>query len=286
MEDYLFQTKEVFELMESPFVVFGAGSVGKRFIEIIKKRGYLDNLVGVGISNASDGDSIGDIPVRSIESFDRCLPVFIAVHESSYSVVNSYLERLEFKKYMWIYPMFCNLFFGKPVKRNVKIDVGSLFTTSNRIFNYAVYALVIEQLMGNISNGFAIYTKYFTTLSTEKSAEERLRSFKERVIRSSKTGFIQETPIRVSVDKARILDGVHRCVLSFYYGNHVIFADLYKVTDEAYSIYSNNHILTRERMEEIYDSSEIRLIEEQFHRMISEIDHNNCLQYRNRDVIA
>lgn len=273
MNEYLLQIEEVYRLLESPFVIFGAGSVGKRFIELVRIKGYIDNLVGVGVSRSNGMEMIDDIPIKNIETIDRSFPVFVAVHDSSYSDIKKYLERLGFKKFGWIYPLLCNLFFGDPIERNIKINVCQLFS-SCKIFNYAVYALVIEQMLGNNSTGFMIYKKHFSTISTSENAETRLDLFRERVVESSKKGFIQDAPIRVSVDRTKILDGVHRSVLSYYYGNRVILADLYMVTEELYAVYSSNHILTRERMEEIYDEEEIRLIEVQYQRMNSEIDSN------------
>lgn len=266
----------IYEILNEPFVVFGYGSVGKRFIQLIRINGYLHNLVGVGVSHEYKNNSQTAIPIRNIDSFDKNLPVLIAVHDSILPEVEYTIQHIGFRKYIDIYPLFTDLFFGEPLERNVELCIDSLLSVSDNL-GYVILSLVIEQELGNCSVGNLLYEKYITAFSSREAYAIRLNRFKENIRRSEEVGFTQDLPISVNHNKTIILDGLHRSVLSYYFGNHIVKADLYNVDSNIYDIYSNKQILSYGRLHEIYTADEIGIIDEQYNLLMRSMKNHQGL---------
>lgn len=253
---------ELLEIIRSrKFTIFGTGSVADRFVKAIKTLGYWHNVNGFAVTKIKKEETIIDgKPVIEIDEVARDETILVSVHNILLNEIVSILQKLEFQKFVWIYPYLFDLYFGLPVKYNLQINVRDTVRHLNGIYTHAVYYMAIENIFQRNFIGDKIYIKYMSIFCNKETAIQRWTSFKSRIECYNTSEKLQEYNIKLSKNFDLVLDGAHRLMLAYYFGKENIIADIYDCTLNQYLFFSGNVALTEGQLYKYFLYDEIELI--------------------------
>ena len=223
-------------IKKQKFYVYGAGSMGKRFIKCLENMGIKQNFLGYVVTEENHTyKSILDIPRESY--------VIISTHNETAKEMERLLINNQFKHYYLLYPFLLELEYGKSIEKNKKINVNDLLNNLDSTPYYAILMLTIDSVIKGYNND-AIYIKMMEKLSSDrKTALARSKEFYSRIIDYSKGNYNKENyPIKVNAEKDKIKDGAHRLMLAYYFGKTTINADIYDFKQEKYDEILDNVI--------------------------------------------
>ncbi|MCI8567059.1 MAG: hypothetical protein HFI39_12250 [Lachnospiraceae bacterium] len=216
-------------LHDSRIVIYGTGYVGKKFFQALKNNGLVQNVVSFAVSKVpADLTVIEGIQVHSIEhiAFGDSVMVCVAVHEALKDKMIGTLEQMGMRKYVWIHPFLYELFLGRPLKRDVDVEVENIVQTCRDDYRLAVRWLVIEQYFGKNNLGYSLYERAESIHCEKYTARERLKKFLELIRSWEKTGYLEDRRIQIN-SRYEIVDGRHRIAAAYYFNQRTVRCDIY-----------------------------------------------------------
>ncbi len=221
-------------IKEKNVYIYGAGFVGERFYYALQKYGIGPEIRSFVVTEHSGIVCCG----LKVQSLSDVIQVFnhdtdlicIATHESICSQIVERLDEVCIKEYVWIYPFFHELAFGKPIKENVEIPLKELLSSYKKDYAIPLRILAIEQFYGKNDNGYELYKKGMELHCGEVTAKRRLSQFIELIQKWEKDGYDRRSRIKIT-EEGDIFDGVHRLSLACYHGCDYLNCDMYHVDD-------------------------------------------------------
>ncbi|WP_145152824.1 hypothetical protein [Paenibacillus xylanexedens] len=257
----LIKVKDVIE--NQKFVIYGTGSVAKRFSQILKHSGRWGNISHYTVSSLEqDVMFIDGKVVKEIKNVKNDNIVMVAVHNIFADEILENLKYLGFKKVFWIYPHLFDLCFGMPVQSNMILDVKSVVRGLHGVYVHAIYYLAIESEFLKNTVGRNLYIKFMCIFCSEKAANKRWFDFVERIHKYEKGDVQQNYNIKLSHEYDIVLDGSHRLMLAYYFNVDKIAADIYCCDLNRYIEFAENMALTDKQLHEYFSYDEILLIKE------------------------
>lgn len=245
------------------FVIYGTGSVAKRFSKIIKEKGYWDNVSNYAVSSLQQVEAYYDgKDIKEINEVSNDSIVMIAVHNIFIDEIIEKLKNLGFSRYFWVYPYLFDLSFGLPIERNVEIDVRSLVKGLKDVYLNQILYLAIESALFNNTIGRDLYIKYMCIFCSEKAASKRWLDFVKRIHKYESGDAKQNYNIKLSNKLDIVIDGSHRLMLAYYFNVEKILADIYSCDIKRYIEFAENMLLNDEQLQKYFTQEEILLIKE------------------------
>lgn len=241
-------------LSQKRFVIYGTGFVGRRFLSALKQHGLYENIACFTISECVTGqdDMIEGIPVRGVSELDertKDMLFCIAVHESLAKEIEKNLEKLQVKKYIWIYPFLYELSLGQPLKTNVLVNVDKILESNLNNYGLAVRYLAVEQFFGKNQIGYDLYVRFNTLYCTKETAERRLIKFCDLIKNWKENGYDKEKKILIN-SNYEILDGCHRITVAKYFGEKNVICDVFSNEISVVSLLGDKALLTEKGLKE------------------------------------
>jgi hypothetical protein len=247
------------KLSSEKFVVYGAGSYGKKFVASIKKRGLEDNFWGFAVTDNTGMPS----EIRNIREFDRNTLIVIAAHGAINKAMKELLVREGFGNVVDAEPYLFELLCGEPVKTDVEIDVKSFVKKCKATDGIALRWLAIDYVLGKNDYGKAMLIKHYQNRTAEMSTvKARWDFFVERVRKYQTGGAPENYNIKIVLSDGFVIDGIHRLTLAYYFEIPKINADIY---DFDWRKYIQIFKLTEdgeEAIEEALSAEEYRIVQE------------------------
>lgn len=248
------------QLKENSFVVYGAGSMGKRFVRCISEMGLKDNFSGYAVTEIKDSLYVAE-GIIQINQIERDQLVIIAAHNEAALQMEQELNNLGFKKYIVIYPYLLELEFGTPVALDVKINVDKLLKKCPPYLYNAVVYMAIDSALGHNMYGGDLYLRMMHALSrNNRTAEMRWQSFQKRIDAYTRGEYEDRYNVKVNLEQNYIIDGVHRIILAKYFGIPHIQADLYQFESKKFEQVFKNFVYVNENLERYFSKDEITLM--------------------------
>lgn len=244
-------------------VIYGTGSVSKRFSKLIKENGYWGNVSNYAVSSLEHhANFIDGKAVKEIKDISNDNIVMLAVHNIFLNEILENLSNLGFENVIWIYPYLFDLSFGMPIQNNIVLDVKNIVNRLNGIYSYAIYHLAIENEYSKNVVGGSIYRKFMRIFCSEEAANKRWSDFVERMHKYENGDVQQNYNIKLSNEYDIVLDGLHRLMLAHYFNVDKIVADIYSCDMNKYIDYAENMALTDKQLNKYFSHDEIDLIKE------------------------
>lgn len=241
-------------------VIYGAGSVGKRFYQLLKEKKLAYKVVGFAETDCNEHVNELGVYVKKISLYKRNYPIAIAAHYVLLTEMEENLKVLGFSNYKWIYPELFDIAYGNPIKKNIDISVIALVKNSKNMYTNILYLLAIEAIEKENSVGLELYRKYMQSFCSEQTTMLRIEYLKKRISEYKQNVIDDNYAIKLNNNKSIILDGAHRVMLSYYYGIPLLKADLYNATYKDYINFSRTVVLDTNTIETIFTGDEIELI--------------------------
>ena len=238
------------------FVIYGTGSIGKRFYRQVQRIGSCGNVVAFAETNVDGEKIIDNKMVESIYMVSKDTLVFIAAHEANALEMKNILETYEYQQYIWIYPYLFELELGDPLASDIPIHVNRILVSLKNVYKPAICYLSLKKYCNSNMDAGKLYIKmlkYYTSLDTGRKRWER---FCQKIEKCRQDGFFQDFNIKVD-EKHRIIDGFHRLVLAKCFGVNILSCDVYHC-DEYYM--KNCDRVCEEELKKIFDAAEIESI--------------------------
>lgn len=227
-------------------VVYGAGHIGRKFLKALQIYHY-DTRIRCFIVTApmKSEKVIEGIPVKSIKwlAGHKDIPVCIAVHETLRHDIVVALENIGVSRYIWIYPYLYELLLGRPVGKNVKVNVDDLVEGCEDDYRLAIRYAAIEQYLNKNEIGFDMYKRAQALHSSPETATERLDAFCRLIESWKENGYDRRSRIAINTDY-EIIDGNHRVALAKYFGQKQIQCDMYEKHITVTELHGENAMLT------------------------------------------
>lgn len=247
-------------ISEKEFVIYGAGSVGKRFLKIIEKMGFRDKVIGFAVTEIDENQKNEGIPIRKIDRYDKTVLIMIAVHDVVYEEIKWTLQSKGYNNHIWIYPFFTELCYGA-VSNTKMFQTSHIISKLDRIYSHVLIAMVIEECLDCNNVGIDIYKRYFEFFCNKDTARARTESLIGKIENALVNGFKQYGPIDMSRDMRVILDGAHRLMLAHYFGNKNVLVNIHECKSDDY-YYLVNFSLTDSVLTRIFEPKQVQLIRE------------------------
>ena len=246
----------------SPYVIYGAGSFGKRFLGCMQRMGLDACFKGFAVTKADETQK----DLVSIESVDRSTYIVIASHNESAKEMERLVRELGFEKYVLLFPYLQEFELGLPIRYDETIDVEALVEKLSRRFsnNMTVYLLAMDSTMQDNISGKELYIRLMDALSSShETSVKRYEQLKLRCMAYSKGDHSREDyNIKVNSDKNLVVDGLHRLMMAYYFGRKELKADIYNFdeNDKALSrfVYVNDHT------DEFFTEGQVKVIKAGF----------------------
>lgn len=240
---------ELWHVLESnDIIIYGAGYVGKRFLEICKASKRKINIVGIMTKNGTDTlDDIVAIPVNTSDEYKKCT-VCIAVHDVWIKDVIIDLKLNKYNSYINIYPYLYDLMLGEAVNYNLSVPIKKIFCGRNK---YAIAArwLAIEEYYKKNHYGYSIYMKQCSRYSKRDTQYKRLERFKSLIQSFNVASYSSEENI-IILDDFRLVDGFHRVSLLMYYGEKIVNVNVYNSRNIIVNPHKDDVFFTKNNYEE------------------------------------
>lgn len=243
------------EIEETEFYIFGTGFVAERFFEIIKTRN-LDENINSFITSQPSSSCFKEKRVKAIDELtevEKEQLVCIAVHESIVEEIISELKEKGYKKFVWVYPIIFDLWYGEPVRKNILVLTNDILRTCTNDYRITIRELVIEEYYGKNKIGYNLYKKLQEVHSSKYTAEKRLEAFIRLIDSWHNIGYKQGSVLKID-ENYEIFDGVHRLALAYYHKLQEIRCDIYSTKGK--ETYINDEIKLTEDVIEKIDFSE------------------------------
>ena len=263
-------------LCNTKFVIYGAGSVGKRLLKIIERMNIRKNLIGFAVTENKETHYMEGIPIKKIDEYDKNTLVLIAVHDVIYIEIKEVLQNKGYKHFLWVYPYFSDLCYG-PIVDSDSYPTKDIISNLDKVYSHVLIALVIEECLGQNNVGVDIYRQYFESFCDKKTANARTKSLIDRINKASGNGFNLNTNIETSKDMKVVLDGAHRLMLTHYFGNKNILVNIREAEcDEYYKLV--DFALTKNKLSQLFNPSQVKQILDMDDRLRKgyEITRNIC----------
>lgn len=254
--------EELYQIMgNSRFTIFGTGTVAKRLCYMLRKRGFWNNLNGFATSQ-NHGSEFEGKKVMQIGEISKDDILLIAVHKVVYDEVKILLQQYGITKYYWIYPQLFDLYFGKPIQKDIIVDVRTLIRNLYGVYSHAIFYLAIAYYFHQNDFGKQYYIKYMNIFSNSQTSKARWKDFLLRIEECEKNGFLQDFNIKLNSSQNIILDGAHRVMLAYYFGKDMIRGDIYRCEMRDYLRFSGNIALTEDKLHRFFTNEEMEIIKE------------------------
>lgn len=253
LEEYINQNDHI--------VIYGAGSIGQRFYGDLQRRGMDNKVEGFAVTTPGDTNSLLGQPVKDILDYSKDYAIVIAVHSVLYNEMRDYLDSHKYSNYYGIAADYVDYHYGKPIKTDVIVDVEELVKSIRKSYAHVIYLFAIEEISKKTNTiGISLYEKYMSSFCDKKTASKRV----DALIRRVNTYYNDDKyNIKINKNKTFVIDGAHRLMLAYNYGKKMIGVDIYDITEDEYLKWGEA-CLTRARMEEVFNSDEVRLIERRY----------------------
>ncbi len=218
----------------SNYYIYGAGKMADRFFRLLEERNLIGNCRGfVTTSTRGDKHKHNKMELQAVDDIEQDNWFFIATDVTNYYEIKDLLNQRGITKYLWVIPIMFDLAFGPPLICNAAIDVKSLIQRVSCKKWIAICYLALEDYYHG--NGFG--KDYYIRFSENRFSQDVARKDLERFLYWSdkmRKNYNQEYNIKIDYNESFILDGAHRVALARYFNKRVIFANVYRCTDEMY----------------------------------------------------
>lgn len=197
-------------LKQNRFAVFGTGFVSEMFWHALKINGLEKNITGYIVS-APGSERFHGLPVSGISSVQKNTIICLAVHDANRAEITGMLKSSGYDTIIWVYPYIHELIFG-PVRYTEDVDLRELIRRQEPSYfwiaaRYSIPAGEREE----------IYLKAIAAHAGRRTAERRLRQYRELIQSFENRGYDPSYPILIDT-RGRIIDGLHRLALAVYHG--------------------------------------------------------------------
>lgn len=258
---------ELWNVLESnDVIIYGAGYVGKRFLETCKASGKKINIIGVMTKNGTETlDNIVAMSVNNTNDNKKSI-VCIAVHDVFTKEVIKDLKLNMYNSYINISPYLYDLMLGKAIYCNLSIPIKQIFCDINK---YAIAArwLAIEGFYGKNNYGYNIYVKQLTAQAKVNTRYKRLERFKSLIKSFGVDKYNNENNVMI-MDDSRLIDGAHRVSLLMYHGEKSVNVDMYDSKNMILNPHDDSIYLTRDNYKEFgYTEDEMKILDDCVNRI-------------------
>lgn len=232
-------------LSENKIVIYGTGHVSRKFLCALKKYELEKNILYFAVSPGEKiNQKVEGIHVQTISSFcNQNIIVCIAVHEALRDEIICILERMNIKKYIWIYPFLYELLLGCPIKRGTEIDLKNIIQACKGTYELAVRYIAIDEYFGKNKIGYNIYKKALLLSSGKRAVDNRLQKFYDLIHNWEMFGYDSCHHIMIN-SKYEIVDGAHRVATARYFGQEKIMCDIFSSELSMEDLHGEGAILT------------------------------------------
>lgn len=227
-------------------IIYGNGHVGRKFYKALKMHHIEKNILCFAVSYQKENQAeINGIPVREIEKINEkeIAIICIAVHEVLKDEIINVLEKKGIKKYIWIYPFLYELLLGKPVGRNVSIELPEILKTCVNDYRFAVRHMAIEQYFGKNTIGYDMYIRAEALHCNRDTSEKRLQNFCKLIHCCEQFGYNKNSTIQINTDY-EIIDGNHRVTIARYFGEDNVVCNIFPASNSVGELHGLNAMLT------------------------------------------
>lgn len=237
--DYLLEKKQ-------DIYIYGAGTIGRKILDLVQKAGKFDKLKGILVSDIStqDADYLGGIPIIQINNIeDKEIAIFVSVSDIYQNEIMEHLQNLGFVNVVcaYKYSFLDEKETLQEMPDSVLIDLRELLVQQykdykfNR-FDIIVRLLAVEDHYKKNDYGFELYEKMQNVRIRDGYALTATKRFKDLINSVEKYGY--DTDSEIIVDRnLKLIDGSHRIALAIYHKVEKIrIRILDKFTDYYYGI--------------------------------------------------
>lgn len=223
--------------------IYGTGYVANLFWNELEKKGLTQNVEDFIVSEVKESEYTHSIPIKGIENvkIDKGSIVCIAVHETLKDEIEMNLLKKQIRNFLWIYPFLYEFSLGCIQKEECWVDIHLFHNVMKEQYGIALRYAAIEEYYGFRKNGFDMYYRGLLTYNSTRTAELRVKRFKDLIINWEKNGYQQENTICVN-RVHEVIDGEHRLALAFYHGIKKIKCIVY----EGENIHNQQAIMTHD----------------------------------------
>lgn len=258
------------EIEETEFYIFGTGFVAERFFETIRTRNLDENIKSF-ITSQPSSSCFKEKSVKGIDELtevEKEQLVCIAVHEVIAEEIISELKEKGYKKLVWIYPILFDLWYGKPVRKNILVLTNDILRTCTNDYRIAIREMVIDEYYGKNKIGYNLYKKLQEVHSSKHTAEKRLNAFIKLIDSWNENGYAEGSILKID-ENNEIFDGVHRLALAYYHKLPKVRCDIYSTIGKKQ--YVNDEIKITKNVIEMIDLTEDEMISlEKYYHMLKE----------------
>ena len=235
------------QLSQSEIVIYGSGSVGRRFLNGLKRNGLKEQIVCFAVSSyLGEKYEIEGIPVQTVEELmihDNTI-VCIAVHEALRDEMIQILKHRKIEKYIWIYPFLYHLLLGHPIETDRDVDVNKIIQSADD-YRVAVRYMAIEQYFGKSKTGYDLYVRSHLVHCEKKTAEKRLQKFCDLIRSWEKNGMTPDSRILIN-RQYQIIDGHHRIAAAKYFKQQKIKCNIFPDEIPLEELHGKEAVLTEQ----------------------------------------
>lgn len=207
--------------------IYGAGKIGRKIFNLIKRDNHLDKLYGFLVSDIRGGwnpTSIEGKPVIEIKKLnEKDSTILVSVSDIYQNEILELLQKLGYYKVICAYK-YSFLDEEETLAEQaetVMIDLRELLMQQheNLVFNrydILVRLLAVEAYYGKNDFGFNLYERMQNNRVYEGYAESAVKRFEQLIASVEKHGYDRMSEIIVDIN-LRLIDGSHRLALAIYH---------------------------------------------------------------------
>ena len=245
-------------VQEQNFFIFGRGYVAIRFYRAIKVLGEEKHVRGFVTSRcANDYDGVPCITIDKL-SLRNNEKLLLAVHDANVSEIEQTFKNYGITNWIWIYPSLYEFILGKPIRKNILINVHDIWNVKSQQNHLVARYLVLEQYYGRNTIGYDIYRKIIAIVSDMHTGENRLKRYLRLINDWEKNGADTIHPAKL-FDDYTIIDGMHRIAYALFKGMKVISCDVYDRNKQLIPPHTNELYVTDEKCISCFTNREWKL---------------------------
>lgn len=206
--------------------IYGAGKIGRKIFNLLKKENQLDKLQGFVVSDMGGVEpaNIEDKPIIEIEKLNKKdSTILVSVSDIYQNEILDLLHKLGYRKVICAYKYSFldeeEIFNEQP--KSIMIDLRELLiqqydrTEFNR-YDILVRLLAVEEYYGKNDFGFGLYERMQNARIYAGYARIAINRFKQLIVSVEQYGYDRDSEIIVDKN-LRLIDGSHRLALAIYH---------------------------------------------------------------------
>ena len=242
--------------------IYGAGKIGKKIYNLLKKKNQLEKLEAFVVSdNKGQPTSIEEKPVIQIEELDnKKSTIFVSVSDIYQNEIIELLEKLGFENIICAYKFsfLDESDIPKKIPDSIIINIRELLVqqySNNEFGRYDIFVrlLAIEEYYNKNNIGFALYKKMQNLRVHPQYAQSAEKRFKLLIKSFEEKGYDETSEIIVDKN-LKLLDGSHRIALAIYHNTPKVKIRIVdRITDIEYGLSWFKQYFTDEECKVLHD---------------------------------